>query len=128
MIFIKKLGYLAQRKKVEINDRGKEIEYFEKPFSFYSRYMPLEEETSLKDYGIDIYKILRVYLNINEWYGKIKENDRAYLINSTTSENDIVEMVKNSNEFCTNANYRVKTVAVQNFKLKVEFEKIGEGE
>lgn len=128
MIIQKKLGYLASKKDVITRTNGVEVNVYNTPFDFRELYMPLSDDEQLSTQGLDKSRVLRMFVCKSKWYGKIHVDDRAYLIDESTDENDITEMAKSANQFCTNANYRVSVVAVQNFKLKVEFVKIGEGD
>lgn len=124
MIIRKKLGYIANRISTETKKNGREIGIFSKPFSFNELYMPLSDSENLEIYGDNVNRTLRMFVSKSLWYGKIRVGDRAYLIDEATSKEDIIKMVKNSNNYCSNANYKVTVVAVQNFKLKIEFRKI----
>lgn len=128
MIIKKKLGYIANRYGVEKKKNGKEVNLYNPPQEFYELYMPLSDSENLENYGDKVNRTLRMFVDRNKWYGKINVGDRAYLIDEATDENTIIEMVKNTTEKCANANYKVTVVAIQNFKLKVEFQKIGEGD
>lgn len=125
----KKYGYIANKIGIEEDENnGNEIEIFDKPFLFKELYMPLSDDLDLENYGNDVNRILRMFVNVNEWYGRIHVGDRAYLIDEKTCECDIDKMAESDNKYCNNANYKVDVVAVQNFKLKVQFKKIGEGD
>lgn len=128
-LFRGKLGYIANRKRIDdlstiYDNYDSEIAIFDKPFCFQELYMPLADSYSLKKYGEDVSRMLRMYVNINQWYGKIHVGDRAYLIDESTSQCDINSLAYEDDEYCSKANYQVVSVEVQNIKLKVEFEKI----
>ena len=125
MIFRKKIGYLANRIDVQKTARGNEIEIFDTPFAFSGIYMPLTDDTNLENYGQDIHRKLRMFVNYYEWYGKIHVGDRAYLMDQKTSEEDLPTLVEKDNEYCNNANYKVSVCEIQNLKIRIEFEKIG---
>lgn len=127
-IIRKKLGYIANKKETIIKDNGRETVLFETPKEFYELYMPLQDDESLENYGTDVDNYLRMFVDYRKWYGKIHQGDRAYLIDEETTEIDVKTLVTNATEKCTNANYQVKSVVVQNLKLKVEFEKINKGD
>lgn len=128
MIIKRKLGFIANKVDVEIKKNGKEIGLFSEPKKFMELYMPLSDEENLENYGEDVYRTLRMFVDKNKWYGKIKVGDRAYLIDDTTNETDLIRMVNETNKYCANANYRVTVCAIQNLKIKVEFLKISEGD
>lgn len=122
----KKLGYIANREneKVETDDYGNELEVFKKPFAFNELYMPVTDSYSLKVYGENIIRILRMYVNVNEWYGRINVGDRAYLMDSEHSYCNLGNLIYEDNKYCNKANYKVVSVEIQNLKMKIEFEKI----
>lgn len=128
MLFKRKIGFIANKKGVEEQFNGNEVEIFEEPFMFEEMYMPLSDDMDLKNFGNDVNRILRMFVNKNEWYGKIHTGDRAYLIDESNCECDIENMVRKDNQYCNNANYKVDVVAIQNFKMKIQFKKIAEGE
>lgn len=127
--FKKKLGYIANRIKIEevpTSYDSIEVETFSKPFAFNELYMPLTDSYSLKKYGDRTTRMLRMFVPLKLWYGKIHVGDRAYLIDEDTNTYDLGNMIFNDNKYCNEANYKVVSVEVQHIKLKVEFEKIKE--
>lgn len=124
-MYKKKLGYIAQRKGLSEAESGRQKISYEKPEMFHERYMPISEDSnSLENYGADIDKILVMYVKYREWYGKIHEEDRAYLMDIETNEADLEKLVSEASQFCTNANYKVLTATPQNLFIKVVFKKI----
>lgn len=124
-MYKKKIGYIANKKEMSTTENGRQKMSYDKPIQFHERYMPVSEDNNtLEEYGTDINKILVMYVKTKEWYGKINEEDRAYLVDINTNEKDLEKLVSNASQFCTNANYKVLTATVQNLFIKVVFKKI----
>lgn len=128
MLIRRKLGYIVPRNpKPEIKN-GKQYYTYGEPFAFFELYMPLDDTEALETYGDTINRYLKMFPNYNEWYGKIKPKDRAYLIDAETTEEDIENLVNTDNKYRLKANYKVVVVAPQNLVMKIHFKKITEGD
>lgn len=119
-MFEKKL-YIASRKSIEHTDYGNEIEKFDNPKEYWFNYQPVNGTLDYQQYGANIRNIYRAFIDMS-YLGKIKVRDRAYLIDGEIQ--DIKDRALNDNEYCEKANYRVIVVLPQNFKIRVDFEKI----
>lgn len=126
-IIKRKLGYIANLDSTTTNDRGVEVKVFQAPWSFVGHYMPLtDEELRLEKYGDDVDRVLRMFVKKSEWYGKIHTGDRAYLIDEGVDNPTLEMLVSSDSKYCVNANYQVSVCAIQNFMMKIEFQKISE--
>ena len=75
----------------------------------------LNGSTEIAMFGDKINQMCKSLLDYDEWFDKIEANDLAYLYTATP----IGEKV--NGEF---ANYRVKSVLPQNFKIAIYFERL----
>lgn len=71
--------------------------------------------TASQVYGDRISNMVRTFIDYDKWFGKVKENDRAYLYGATPDGEDTIG---------GNANYRVVSVLPQNKKIQVLFERL----
>lgn len=96
---------------------------------YYMNYQPASGQVDYQIYGTLISNYLVAYLETNRYLGKIKTNDVCYMIDGEIQDIDrrIEEDKNNNDKYCSNANYRVKTVQLQNFRIKVTFEKMKNG-
>lgn len=128
MIIKRKLGYIVPINPIPEIKNGREHYTFDEPFAFYELYMPLDDTEALETYGDTINRYLKMFPKYSEWYGKIKPNDRAYLIDAETTEEDIENLINSDNKYRLKANYKVVVVAPQNLRMKIHFKKITEGD
>lgn len=113
--------WIAKRKKVETNEFGVDVEYFESPKKYRFNYQPISGNTNLLEYGEKIYDVFRTFIDKNVYLGKIKVGDRVYLEDGEVLQSDLEDLVESDNEFCQKANYVVKVVLPQNLKIRVDF-------
>lgn len=113
--------WIAKRNKVETDEFGNDIEFFEKPIRYFFNYQPVSGNTVLLEYGERINDVYRTFVDKKQFLGKIKIGDRVYLEDGETLQNELEEKAENDNQFCEKANYVVKTVLPQNFKVKIDF-------
>ena len=148
-MFEKKL-YIAKRLKVESNENGIDIEYFDKYMLFllapvigglkpsstitlkkdskaklYNfNYQPVSGYLGLQQYGEEIGNVYRMFIDKALYQGKIKVGDRAYLSNGEITESDLEQLIQNEKDFGDNANYKIELVLPQNFKMQIDLIKI----
>lgn len=113
--------WIAKRYKVETNDFGVDIEYFEKPIKYRFNYQPVSGNTDIMEYGEKITNVYRTFVNKNEYLGKIRVGDRVYLEDGEILESELENIAENDNVHCEKANYIVKVVLPQNFKTRIDF-------
>ena len=122
-MFEKKL-YIAKRLKVESNENGIDVEYFEKPKLYNFNYQPVSEYLGLQQYGEEIGNVYRMFVDKALYQGKIKVGDRAYLSNGEITESELEQLIQNEKDFGDNANYKIELVLPQNFKMQIDLIKI----
>lgn len=115
--------WIAKRVKIETDEFGNEIEYFDKPIKYMFNYQPVSGNTSYKEYGEDINKVYRTFVDRAIFQGKIKTGDRVYLSDGELCENELGAIAMKEDEFCNKANYRVLVVLPQNYKMRIDFMK-----
>ena len=113
--------WIAKRIKVETNDFGIDIEYFDKPKKYRFNYQPISGNTDIMEYGEKITDVYRTFIDKAVYLGKIKVGDRVYLEDGEILESELENLVISDNEFCEKANYVVKVVLPQNFKMRLDF-------
>ena len=91
--------WIARRKKIETNEFGVDVEYFEKPKKYRFNYQPVSGNTNLLEYGERINDVFRTFIDKN-YLGQIKVGDRVYLEDGETLQIDLENLVENDNEFC----------------------------
>lgn len=126
MAFGDKLLFIASKIGTEKDDYGNEIPYFKLPIQQYNfSYMPTSGQIDYQIYGANITNMFTSYLPMS-FLGKIKSGDVAYMIDGEIQ--NIIELKEqdeySNNQYCSNANYRVRTVQPQNARVKIVFEKI----
>ena len=92
---------------------GNEITQYDVPKKYIFNYQPVTDEAELAAYGITNKGVVRAILT-NNYLGKIKEYDLAYLYGATPD---------NETKNGQNANYVVKTFIPQNSRILVYFER-----
>lgn len=114
--------YIAKKDNVSTDDYDNEIVNYNEPkYIGNFNYQPLQGNdlaSYISAYGETSNKLVRLFLDI-QYDGMFKEFDLAYLY-GTNPNNESVNG--------ENANYKVKTYAVQNTKIMVVFEEIIKGE
>lgn len=112
----KKSLYIASFIEDSLDDYGNKITVYNKPeFIGKENIQPLSGSTDIEEYGNKVSKMQKVLLDYDKYLGKFKENDLAY-IEDTTPEGEEV--------FGDNANYRIDSVRNQNRKIAIYFEKL----
>lgn len=112
--------YIAKRLKTTLNDYGMEVQEFDKPKLYNFLYMPTSGMLDYQIYGEKISGMYTAYVDYDTYLGHFHEGDRAYLIDSDLQDLSVAKTDKN----CENANYVIKSVLLQNLKIKLTFEKI----
>ena len=123
MAFGDKRLFIAKRIKVENDEFGNEISYYETPKEYGFSYMPTSGQVDYQIYGELISNMFTSILPMS-FLGKIKTGDKAYLIDGEIQDIDNLVYNDLNDEFCTHANYIVKLVQSQNIRIKIIFEKI----
>ena len=113
--------WIAKRNKIETNEFGVDIEYFDKPIKYRFNYQPISGNTNLLEYGDKMNDVYRAFVDKNMYLGKIKVGDRVYLEDGETLQSDLEDLVDNDNKYCEKANYTVRAVLPQNLKIRVDF-------
>ena len=112
----KKSLYIASFIEDSLDDYGNKITIYTEPeFVGEENIQPLSGSTDIEEYGNKVSKMQKVLLDYDKYLGKFKENDLAY-IEDTTPEGEEV--------FGDNANYRIDSVRNQNRKIAIYFEKL----
>lgn len=112
----KKSLYIASFIEDSLDDYGNKITVYDKPeFVGKENIQPLSGSTDIEEYGNKVSKMQKVLLDYDKYLDKFKENDLAY-IEDTTPEGEEV--------FGDNANYRIDSVRNQNRKIAIYFEKL----
>ena len=112
----KKSLYIASFIEDSLDDYGNKITIYTEPvFVGEENMQPLSGSTDIEEYGNKVSKMQKVLLDYDKYLGKFKENDLAY-IEDTTPEGEEV--------YGDNANYKVDSVRNQNRKIAIYFEKL----
>lgn len=112
----KKSLYIASFIEDSLDDYGNTISTYGRPeFVGKENIQPLSGSTDIEEYGSKVSKMQKVLLDYDKYLGKFKENDLAY-IEDTTPENEEI--------YGDNANYRIDSVRNQNRKIAIYFEKL----
>ena len=112
----KKSLYIASFLNDDMDEFGQTIATYDEPvFIGLENIQPLSGSTDIEEYGNKVSKMQKVLLDYDKYLGKFKENDLAY-IEDTTLEGEEV--------FGDNANYRIDSVRNQNRKIAIYFEKL----
>lgn len=123
MAFGKKI-YVAKYVGVETNSNGIETPIFDMPQAFYLNHQPISGEMAYKEYGVEKNAVRRAFGKLLYVGGKIKEQDKVYLIDGDNYGENIDDLIKNEDKYCRNANYEVVSVLPSNFYMKIDFKKI----
>lgn len=122
MAFGDKRLYIAKKTHTTRNDYGEEIHHFAIPREYNFSYMPTSGQVDYQIYGALINNMFTAYLPMS-FLGKINSGDMAYLIDGENQNIDELVEKDYDDEYCSNANYRVKIVQPQNMRVKIIFEK-----
>lgn len=118
--------YIVPYLESEKTSRGREIPtydiYNKKEYGFI--YQPVSGQVDYQLYGTEINNMLVAYVDKRAYLGKIKTNDIAYMIDGEVQDIDRRVLEDEDDKYCPNANYRVKQVQPQNYRMKIIFEKI----
>lgn len=114
--------WIARRLKIETNDEGIDISYFEKPIKYRLNYQPVSGYLGLVEYGENVKNVYRAYIN-RSLQGLLRVGDRVYLSDNEILESELEDIAMSDDEFCKNANYEVTVALPQNLKIKVDFTK-----
>ncbi len=112
----KKSLYITSFLKDDYDDDGNAVPIYDKPICIgLENIQPLSGTSEVQEYGTKVSKMQKVLLDYDKYLGKFKENDLAY-IEDTTPEGEEV--------YGDNANYRIDSVRNQNKKIAIYFEKL----
>ena len=114
MSIIKKI-WIAPFMKKDTDGDNNIIYKYDKPYCFETNLNTLSGSVEMQVYGERFKNIVKCMLNMEEWFDKIHEEDRAYLYGRNPN-------AENVNGDC--ANYRVDRVLPQNVKMIVYFERL----
>ena len=106
--------YIARKLGSQIDIDYNETTIYDKPISYKMNIQPTNASSDLEAFGETSFKMLRAIVPYEYFKDKISEFDVAYI--NTTPEGEI--------QYGTNADYRVKSVSVQNLAMSIYFEKI----
>lgn len=115
--------WIAKRTKVETDDFGVDIEYFEKPKRYMLNYQPVSGNTNYLEYGEKTRNVYRAFVDRLAYQGVINIGDRVYLSDSEIIESELEKVALSDDEYCNNANYYVMVMLPQNFKTRIDFMK-----
>ena len=113
--------WIAKRNKIETNEFGVDIEYFDKPIKYRFNYQPISGNTNLLEYGDKMNDVYRAFVDKNMYLGKIKVGDRVYLEDGEILASELQNLAKTDNQFCEKANYVVRVALPQNLKMRLDF-------
>ncbi|MGX8835320.1 hypothetical protein ACWG0P_14055 [Amedibacillus sp. YH-ame6] len=110
-----KEAWIAPFLKKDTDDDDNIIFTYDKPYCFGANLNTLSGSAEMQMYGERFKNIVKCMLNMDDWFGKIHEEDRAYLYGRTPSGESV-----NGDQ----ANYRVDRILCQNIKMIVYFERL----
>lgn len=119
--------YIASKIGIEKNEKtGTQKTIHSKPIEYRFSYMPASSQVDYRAYGDIVDSLYVSYLDRKTFEGKLKRLDKVYLIDGDYTESDIEVMAREdmNNQYCPNANYRIKIVLPQARRIKIVFEKI----
>ena len=112
----KKTLYITSFIEDKLDDHGNKISTYTKPkFIGEENIQPLSGSTDIEEYGNKVSKMQKTLLDYDNYLGKFKENDLAYIEDVTPKGEEV---------FGDNANYRIDSVRNQNKKIAIYFEKL----
>jgi hypothetical protein len=106
--------YIASKTGSEVDENFNETTVYGTPIPYKMNIQPTNASSDLEAFGETSFSMMRAIVPYESYVGKINEFDVAYIY--TTPEGE----VKNGD----NADYRVKSVAIQNLAIAIYFEKI----
>lgn len=116
--------WIAKRVKIESDEYGVDIEYFEEPKKYRINYQPTSGYLDYLQYGEKIRNRYRAFIN-NTHCNNIQFNvgDRVYLADGEYQECELEKLACSDNELCEKANYVIDTILPQNIKIRIDFRK-----
>lgn len=111
--FVKEI-YIATKKEIVEDDKGNLIAIYNKPVKYLMNVQPMNGGLDMESYGLKCLEMQRGMCNYEEYFGRFKEDDVAYL-DGVLPEGEI------SNG--ANANYRITSVLNQNKRIAIIFER-----
>lgn len=112
----KKSLYIASLLEDNFDEHGNTISTYNEPvFIGLENIQPLNGSTDIEEYGNRVSKMQKVLLDYDKYIGKFKENDLAYIEDTTP---------KGEKVYGDNANYCINSVRNQNRKIAIYFEKL----
>lgn len=106
--------YIAKKIGSQLDTDYNETTIYDKPKAYKMNIQPTNADSDLEAFGETSFGMLRAIVPYEDFKDKISEFDVAYI--STTPDGENVNGEK--------ADYRVKTVSIQNLAISVYFEKI----
>lgn len=106
--------YIARKIGSQIDVDYNETTIYGKPTAYKMNIQPTNADSDLEAFGETSFGMMRAIVPFEKFNGKISEFDVAYIY--TTPEGESVDGA--------NADYRVKSVSVQNLAMSIYFEKI----
>lgn len=112
----KKPLYIASLIREDEDDYNNKYPVYSRPIDLgLQNIQPTTSNSDIQAFGLKVYEMQRVFLDYDQFLGKIKPNDLAYLDGATP----LGEKVNGEN-----ANYRVYSVLNQNKKICIYFERL----
>lgn len=112
--------YIAKLLKVETDDYGNDIKYYEEPKAYMLNIEPSKGSTDIAIYGETINKVYKAIVPFNKYKGKFHEGDIAYIDGANPRGED-------KNTYGQNGNYVIDSVRPQNLAIAIYFKKIETG-
>lgn len=109
--------YIGKLIKVEADDYGNDIKYYDKPKAYFFNIEPSKGATDVAIYGEKISKVYKAIIPFSRYKGKFHEGDIAYL-DGATPEGESEE------EYGKNGNFVIDSVRPQNLVIAIYFKKI----
>ena len=119
--------YIAKKIIDGTDEYGNEISHWDKPKKYRFSYMPLGGQVDYAIYGALINNMYSAILDMS-YLSKLHSGDLAYMIDEDIQDVDELAGRDMEDKYCSNANYRVKLVQKQNFRVRVLFERINSKE
>ncbi|MFI3329101.1 MAG: hypothetical protein R3Y05_01290 [bacterium] len=115
--------YISKYEQMQ-SENGYEYEIYSQPKEHYVNYQPLSATFKRQEYGDSVGTIYRAFFDTVKYLNEIHVGDLAYLIDGEIIDIETLVNSELDEDYGSNANYKVKSVLVQNLKIKVDFEKI----
>lgn len=113
---MKKSCYIARLKETFLSDEGADINYYYRPQYYEFNIQPASGSTDLMIYGDRVTKMYKTNISLNEYAGKFKEGDVAYL-------EGVIPKNETEKTYGIGANYKIVSVRPQNMSIIIYFEK-----